>query len=105
MTDCKAESGTLINTNDAPIMLQHKIEVEDDERKFNHDNMYHSCCLSVDRRGLTFFTQLFFSASVLIFCIVQLSLNPDCPTYAKYSSIMMFLVGVYIPQPSMERKT
>ena len=105
MTDCKAESGTLINANDAPIMLQHKIEVEDDERKFNHDNMYHSCCLSVDRRGLTFFTQLFFSDSVLIFCIAQLSLNPDCPTYAKYSSIMMFLVGIYIPNPNMERKT
>ena len=104
MTDCKAESGTLINSNDPPTMLQHKIEVEDDERKFNHDNMYHSCCLSVDRRGLTFFTQLFFSASVLIFCIVQLSLNPDCPTYAKYSSIMMFLVGVYIPNPSMNSK-
>ena len=88
-----------------PPIIKHQIEVEDDERKFNHDNMYHSCCLSVDRRGLTFFTQLFFSASVLIFCIIQLSLNPDCPTYAKYSSIMMFLVGVYIPQPSMERKT
>ena len=86
-------------------MLRVRPQVEDDERKFNHDNMYHSCCLSVDRRGLTFFTQLFFSASVLIFCIAQLSLNPDCPTYAKYSSIMMFLVGIYIPNPNMERKT
>ena len=86
-----------------PSVSQHKIQVEDEERKFQHDNTYQSCCLSLDRRGLIFFTQLFFSATVLIFCIVQLSMNPDCSTYAKYSSIMMFLVGIYIPNPNMKK--
>ena len=47
------------------------------------------------------FYSVVFQCSVLIFCIVQLSMNPDCSTYAKYSSIMMFLVGIYIPNPKL----
>jgi len=83
-------------------MTQHKIQVDDEERKFQHDNTYKSCCLSMDKRGLIFFTQLTFSLSILIFCIVQLSINPDCPTYAKYSSMMMLIVGVYLPNPHLK---
>jgi hypothetical protein len=85
-----------------PSMTQHRIQVEDEERKFEHDNTYKSCCLLMDKRGLIFFTQLFFSASILIFCIVQLCLKPDCETYAKYSSMMMLIVGVYLPNPHLK---
>jgi hypothetical protein len=92
MEEIKKENSTLI---------QHKIAVEDDERKFTHENTYKSCCLIIDKRAATFFIGSSFCALVLLFCLVQLSLNPDCSTYAKYSSIMMFLVGVYIPQPQL----
>ena len=63
------ENKTLIT--DSPAILQHQIEVEDDERKFNHDNTYNSCCLRVDKRALNFFTQASFSASIVIFCITM----------------------------------
>ncbi len=90
------------NKEDKQLIL-HKIEVENEEIKFNHENTYKSCCLTVDKRAATFFISSSFCAAVLVFCLIQLSLNPDCSTYAKYSSIMMFLVGVYIPQPRMNR--
>ena len=89
--------------NENKELIQHKIIVEDEERKFNHENTYKSCCLTIDKRAATFFISSSFCAAVLVFCLIQLSLNPDCSTYAKYSSIMMFLVGVYIPQPRMNR--
>ena len=59
------ENKTLITNS--PATLQHKIEVEDDERKFNHDNTYNGCCLRVDKRALHFFTQASFSALIVIF--------------------------------------
>ena len=36
--------------------LIHKIEVEDEEIKFNHDNTYKSCCLTIDKRALLFYS-------------------------------------------------
>ena len=67
-----------------------------------YDNTYESCCIRVDKRALTYLIQVFFCFIVLIFCVIQMSLYDDCATYAKYSSIMMFIIGVFIPNPSMK---
>ena len=42
-------------------LIQHQIIVEDDERKFNHDNTYRSFCLTCDKRALNYFTPINFS--------------------------------------------
>ena len=44
------------------------------EYKFADESKYHwnSCCLKVDKRALTFFTQATFSALTVGFCIVML---------------------------------
>ena len=40
--------------NENKELIQHKIIVEDDERKFKHENTYKSCCLTIDKRAATF---------------------------------------------------
>ena len=62
-------------------LILHKIEVEDEEIKFNHDNTYKSCCLTIDTRALNYFTQAIFSGSIIAFCNAMLSANTDCATF------------------------
>ena len=82
-------------------LIQHQIAVQDDERKFNHDNTYKSCCLTIDKRALNYFTQAFFSGSIIIFCIAMLSMNTDCDTFSRYSPLLTFVIGVWVPNPTM----
>ena len=35
-----------------PSITQHQIEVENENRKFEHTNTYKSCCLTIDKRAL-----------------------------------------------------
>ena len=95
------ENETLIM--DAPALLQHKIEVEDDERKFKRDNTYNSCCLRVHKRALNFFTQASFSASIVIFCITMLVSNQDCGTFSRYSPLLTLVIGVWLPSPQLKQ--
>ena len=92
MTDVK-ESSTLMN---------HKIAVEDDQRQFEHKYQWNSCCLRVDKRALSFFTQAAFSAAIAAFCIGMLITNQDCPTFSRYSPLLGLVVGVWLPSPQLK---
>ena len=92
MTDVK-ESSTLVN---------HKIAVEDDERQFEHKYQWNSCCLRVDKRALSFFTQAGFSAAIAGFCIGMLITNQDCPTFSRSSPLLGLVVGVWLPSPQLK---
>ena len=59
-------------------IIQHQIDVDDENRKFGHDNTYKSCCSTVDKRPLNFFTQAIFGGALIGFCITMLSTNTDC---------------------------
>jgi len=39
-------------------VVTHKIQVEDEERKFAHETTWRSCCLTVDKRALLYFGQM-----------------------------------------------
>ena len=93
------ENKTLII--DTPKLLQHKIDVED-ERKFNHDNTWTSCCLRVDKRALNYVTQASFSAAIVIFCIVMLLSNQNCDAFSRYSPLLTLVVGVWLPNPNLK---
>ena len=83
-------------------LILHKIEVEDEEIKFNHDNTYKSCCLTIDKRALNYFTQAIFSGSIIAFCIAMLSMNTDCATFSRYSPLLTFVIGIWVPNPNMK---
>ena len=68
--------------NMSPI-IKHQIDVEDDNRKFDHDNKYESCCIRSDKRALSFFTQAIFSGTIIAFCIGMLITNTDCATFSR----------------------
>ena len=89
--------------NMSPI-IKHQIDVEDDNRKFDHDNTYRSCCLTIDKRALTYFTQAIFSGSIIAFCIAMLATNTDCATFSRYSPLLTFVVGIWVPNPNMNSK-
>ena len=85
-------------------IIQHQIEVEDDNRKFEHDNTYNSCCFRCDKRALQFIVQAIFSAIVIIFCISILLINQDCATFSRYGPLLGLVIGVWLPQPHMNSK-
>ena len=92
MTDVK-ESSTLVN---------HKIAVEDDQRQFEHKYQWNSCCLRVDKRALSFFTQAAFSGCIVAFCITMLCTAQDCATFSRYSPLLTLVVGVWLPSPQLK---
>ena len=83
-------------------LILHKIEVEDEIIKFNHDHTYKSCCLTIDKRALHYFTQAIFSGSIIAFCIAMLSTNTDCATFSRYSPLLTFIIGIWVPNPNMK---
>ena len=78
-------------------VIAHQIEVEDDERRFAHE----TTCVTVDRRAVSYFGQLGFALLVIVFCIVQLSRDSDCATWAKYSPVLMLVIGAMLPSPKL----
>ncbi len=91
------ENSTLLRAQ----VAEHAIKVEDDERKFNHAYTWNSCCLRVDRRALSFFTQAAFSAAIVGFCIAMLSISQDCETFSRYSPLLTLVIGVWLPSPKL----
>ena len=89
--------------NMSPI-IKHQIDVEDDNRKFDHDNTYNSCCFRCDKRALQFIVQTMFSAIVIVFCITILLINQDCATFSRYGPLLGLVIGVWLPQPHMNSK-
>ena len=78
--------------NMSPI-IKHQIDIEDDNRKFDHDNTYNSCWFRCDKRALQFIVQAMFSAIVIIFCITILLVNQDCATFSRYGPLLGLVIG------------
>ena len=85
-------------------VIAHKIEVEDDERKFAHETTWKSCCVTVDRRAVSFFSQLILSIGIVAFCITMLATNQNCETFSRWSPLLLLIVGIWVPAPRMTRE-
>ena len=83
------------------LVTKHKIDVEDDERKFDHSYRWERCCLRVDKRALSFFTQLTISASIVAFTVGMMVAHQDCATFSRYSPLLTLVVGVWLPSPQL----
>ena len=82
-------------------VIVHQIAVEDDERDYQHKTTWRSCCLVLDKRSTIFFAQLTFSVIVVGFCIGMLVVNDDCNTFSRWSPLLVLILGVWLPQPSL----
>ena len=83
-------------------LLAHKIQVEDEEMKFNQQNYWTSCCLKMDKRAVVYFSQIGLSVSICAFTIAMMAYNQDCATFSRFSPLLTLIVGVWMPQPQMK---
>ena len=77
--------------------LEHQIELED--KRYN--DHWQSCCFVIDRRATKFFAQLIISFLIMVFCIVMLIRNETCESQQLYSGILMTIIGIMLPSPSL----
>lgn len=62
--------------------------------------VWRSCCFQCDKRFVMFATRAFISLMVIVFCMIQLFLDPDCSTQSLYVGILTTVIGVWLPSPS-----
>ena len=82
-------------------MTAHKIEVDNQERKFAHETTWRSCCLTVDKRALLYFGQMGVGILIIAFCVAMLIQNQDCATFSRYSPLLTLVVGIMLPAPKL----
>ena len=79
--------------------LREKHDIELEEKRY--DDHCQSCCMTIDRRATRYFTQLAIAVMIITFCIVQLVRNEECESQQLYSGILMTVIGVMLPSPSL----
>ena len=83
-------------------LVQHAMEVDDENRHFEHSNYWTSCCIKMDRRAVAYFGQMAISGSIAAFAIAMMASYPDdCATFSRYSPLVTLIAGVWLPQPQL----
>lgn len=75
-------------------------DIQNNENTDEND-LWRSCCLEMDSSAVLFFSQLFISLIVVIFCIYMLVMSKTCEADSLYSGILSLILGSYLPTPSM----
>lgn len=65
------------------------------EKNFNRKVFWKSCCFELDRRAVSFFTQLFISLLIITFCLFQLHTLDKCDS-TEYLSLLTMVLGVWV---------
>ena len=88
-----------ISRNEKKIILEHELKVQDEK----YDNNWKSCCITMDKRALQYFSQIIIIGGIMIFNIAQLIRLEDCNSQVPYMSLLTFLIGILIPNPKITR--
>jgi len=97
-----------INNNEIE-KLKDVVEIEkavlENERKgLDNENKWTSCCITMDKRAVLFFSQLSISVSIMGLCIYQLITHyDDCDNNQLYSGILTMLIGIHLPAPKLRK--
>jgi hypothetical protein len=101
MDDEKIEIHEMLKKRDASPVAElrekHKIEIEDKK----YEDTWQSCCFQLDRRAVRFFSQFAIAILIIAFCIIQLIRNDTCESQQLYSGILMTIIGIMLPTPSL----
>ena len=90
-----------LKINNTPKDLSNS-EISDTE-SINKHTTWRSCCLTIDRRAVQFFSQLSISLIIIVFCLFQLHIKPKCDT-GEYLSLLTMVLGIWIEAPRLEHK-
>jgi hypothetical protein len=91
-----------LKINTTPTDLS-RSEISDTEKEFKRKTYWKSCCLTIDRRAVQFFSQLSISLIIIVFCLFQLHTKPKCDT-GEYLSLLTMVLGMWIDAPRLEHK-
>jgi hypothetical protein len=72
------------------------------QESFNKQTTWKSCCLTIDRRAVQFFSQLSISLIIIVFCLFQLHTKPKCDT-GEYLSLLTMVLGMWIDAPRLDK--
>ena len=89
----KSEEECKLNISTTP--QQDLSESQISENSFNRKVFWKSCCFELDRRAVSFFTQLFISLMTITFCLFQLHTLPKCDS-GEYLSLLTMILGVWV---------
>ena len=81
------------------ILIDHELKVQDDK----YENTWNSCCLTMDKRAVQYFSQMFIISGIMVFNIAQLIRLQECSHQVPYMSLLTFLIGVLIPNPKISQ--
>ena len=66
----------------------------------SEDNVWHSCCLKVDRHAVIYFVQIFFVFCMSAVCVERIvHYAEDCNNRSTFMSILTALIGFILPSP------
>lgn len=82
--------------------LHNRIDSESLQTQNNITNTWRSCCFTIDRRVLMYFTQISIIGICIIFSIVQLILGAEPSNF--YVCLLSSSVGYLLPSPSLNFK-
>jgi hypothetical protein len=80
-------------------VLEHRINIQDKKYK----NKWESCCLTMDKRAVQYFTQIAIIMGVMSFSIVQLIRLDDCDSQQTYMGLLTMMIGVIMPSPRFNK--
>ena len=81
------------------IILEHEIKVQDE----TYDNNWKSCCITMDKRAVQYFSQISIICFIIMFNIYQLLTLHECSSQVPYMSLLTFLIGLLCPNPKLGR--
>ena len=79
--------------------LQHRVTINERKAELDLEIRWKSCCFTMDRRAIMYFTTLTVSGIVMALCIVKLSEDIPCEQQNGWISLLSLVIGIYIKSP------
>ena len=85
--------------------MEHKVGiVQTTVVEVEEENIWHSCCLKVDRNAVIYFVQIFFAFCMSAVCVERIiHYAEDCNNRSTFMSILTALIGFILPSPRLAR--
>ena len=77
------------------------VEEQKTEDNEEHRIVWKSCCLRLDKDFAMFATKYFIIIGLITFFSVELHLSLECEDKNLYQSLLLLLIGVALPNPTL----
>lgn len=78
--------------------------IQDPIQEDTKDPMWKSCCFVIDRHAAQYFLTMSVLTILIFFSCTMMVLEKGCNENRNYTSLLMFLIGIFIPSPGFREK-